>query len=109
MGRPKTPVDENQVEKLAALGATNCEIGDFFGLSESTIRERFREELTKGRADMKLRLRQLQWKSAQNGNVTMQIWLGKQLLGQTDKQIVEQTISGGESKLVIDLTGDEKK
>ena len=34
---------------------------------------------------MKMRLRQLQWKSAENGNVTMQIFLGKNILGQQDK------------------------
>ena len=32
-----------------------------------------------------MRLRQLQWKSAENGNVTMQIFLGKNILGQQDK------------------------
>ena len=31
-----------------------------------------------------MRLRQMQWKSAENGNVTMQIFLGKQVLGQSD-------------------------
>ena len=30
-------------------------------------------------------LRRQQFKSAEAGNVTMQIWLGKQYLGQTDK------------------------
>jgi hypothetical protein len=34
---------------------------------------------------MKLRLRQLQWQSASKGNVTMQIFLGKNMLGQQDK------------------------
>ena len=32
-----------------------------------------------------MRLRQLQWKSAEQGNVTMQIFLGKNILGQQDK------------------------
>ena len=34
---------------------------------------------------MKMRLRQLQWKSAEKGNVTMQIFIGKNMLGQQDK------------------------
>ena len=38
---------------------------------------------------MKMRLRQLQWKSAESGNVTMQIFLGKNILGQQDK--IEQS------------------
>jgi len=31
-----------------------------------------------------MRLRQLQWQSAEKGNVTMQIFLGKNMLGQMD-------------------------
>ena len=30
----------------------------------------------------------MQWKSAENGNVTMQIWLGKQVLGQSEQPMV---------------------
>ena len=33
----------------------------------------------------------MQWKSAEDGNVTMQIWLGKQVLGQAEKQEVTTT------------------
>ena len=33
---------------------------------------------------MKYKLRQMQWKSAERGNVPMQIWLGKQILGQSE-------------------------
>ena len=41
--------------------------------------------MTKGRAEVKIRLRQLQWKSADKANVTMQIFLGKNILGQKDR------------------------
>ena len=34
---------------------------------------------------MKIKLRKLQWKSAEKGNVTMQIFLGKNILGQQDR------------------------
>tara|TARA_R100000995_G_scaffold56261_1_gene27788 strand:- start:838 stop:1137 length:300 start_codon:yes stop_codon:yes gene_type:complete len=84
MARPKKHnIDTKQLQNLARLGCTNTEIGDFFGCSENTIR-RYGEYLTKGRAECKMRLRQMQWKSAENGNVTMQIFLGKQVLGQSD-------------------------
>lgn len=36
-------------------------------------------------ATAKPKLRKLQWQAAEAGNVTMQIWLGKQMLGQKDK------------------------
>ena len=31
----------------------------------------------------------MQWKAADKGNVTMLIWLGKQVLGQAEKQEVK--------------------
>lgn len=85
MPRQKLKINSEEVEKLALLGATNCDIADFFNCDEGTIRKRFSEVLTKARSNMRLRLRQIQWKAAEKGNVTMMIWLGKQMLGQTDK------------------------
>jgi hypothetical protein len=90
MARPKKyNIDTVQVQKLAQLGCTNKEMADFFGCSADLLEKSYSEFLTKGRAEQKIRLRQLQWKSAQNGNVTMQIFLGKNMLGQQDK--IEQT------------------
>ena len=86
MARPKKyKIDTKQVSKLAKLGCTNKEIADFFGCSADLIEKSYSEFLTKGRSEMKMRLRQLQWKSAEKGNVTMQIFLGKNILGQQDK------------------------
>ena len=92
MARPKKyNIDTDQVEKLAAYGCTNGEIASLFGCDESLIRKSYSEYLTKGRDKGKMRLRQLQWKAAEGGNVTMLIFLGKQILGQTDKTEVEFT------------------
>ena len=86
MARPKKyHIDTEQLQKLAKLGCTNKEMGDFFGCSADLLEKSYSEFLTKGRAEQKMRLRQLQWKSAENGNVTMQIFLGKNILGQQDK------------------------
>ena len=89
MARPKLNIDESEVEKLASYGCTNTEIADFFNCDEGTIRGRFSEILTKTRADLKKRLRKKQVEVAESGNVTMLIWLGKQMLEQTDKQEME--------------------
>ena len=90
MARPKKyNIDPGQVEKLAGFGCTNTEIASFYGCDESHIRKNYSEFLTKGRDKGKIRLRQLQWNSASSGNVSMLIWLGKQILGQTDKAEVE--------------------
>jgi len=85
MARPKKyNIDKKQVQNLARFGCTNVEIADFYGCDESLIRHSYSEYLTKGRSEQKLRLRQLQWASAEKGNIVMQIFLGKNILGQTD-------------------------
>ena len=89
MGRPKKyNIDILEVEKLAGYGCTNKEISDFFGCSADLIEKSYSEFLTKGRANLKKRLRKAQLKLALGGNATMLVWLGKQMLGQADKQEV---------------------
>ena len=90
VGRPKKyDIDTKQVEQLASFGCTNIEIGSFFGCSPDLLEKSYSEFLAKGRDKGKIKLRQLQWRSAERGNTTMLIWLGKQLLGQTDRQEIE--------------------
>ena len=92
MARPKKyNIDTKQVEQLASFGCTNTEIASFFGCDESLIRKSYSEYIAKGRDSGKIRLRQYQWAAAKKGNVAMLIWLGKQLLGQTDKQEITTT------------------
>jgi hypothetical protein len=90
MARPKKyQIDTIQLQKLATLGCTNKEMADFFGCSADLLEKSYSEFLTKGRAEQKMRLRQLQWKACENGNVSMLIFLGKNMLGQQDR--VEET------------------
>lgn len=86
MARPKLDIDANQVLRLAEIGTPNVDIAYVMGCSPDTIENRFRAELDKGRANGRTRLRQRQMELALEGNVPMLIWLGKQMLGQTDKQ-----------------------
>ena len=86
MARPKKyHIDTKQLQKLAKFGCTNIEMADFFVCSPDLLEKSYSEFLTKGSSEMKMRLRQLQWKSDEKGNVTMQIFLGKNILGQQDK------------------------
>jgi hypothetical protein len=85
MARPKLDIDPEQVQKLAKFGVSNVAIAEFFGCSEATIRQGFFDSLTKGRAERKITLHQRQYEAADNGNIAMLIWLGKQDLGQTEK------------------------
>jgi len=48
---------------------------------------KFEKFLTKGRANLKERLKRKQIQVAMQGNVSMLIWLGKQYLEQSDKVV----------------------
>jgi len=91
MARPKLKIDPKLVQDLAALGCKTTEIAVVVGCSVDTLDRSFAEEMAKGRENLKISLRRWQLESAKKGNVVMLIWLGKQLLKQTDK--VEQISS----------------
>jgi len=82
-------INPEKVEMLASFGCSTIEIAKFFGCDESTIRKKFSSELASGKEQMKIRLRQLQWKHASLGNTALLIFLGKQYLGQSEKQEVD--------------------
>ena len=87
----KSRVDREKVEMLSSFGCTIMEIAKFFLVDESLIRRDYKDELRRGKEQMKLRLRQLQWKYAEQGNTSLLIFLGKNYLNQTDKQQVDMT------------------
>ena len=92
MARPKKyNIDTKQVEQLASFGCTHIEIASFFGCSPDLLEKNYNKHLVKGKQKGKIRLRKWQMKSAERGNVAMLIWLGKQMLGQADKQEVTTT------------------
>ena len=93
-GRPKIKIDKEQFEKLCSINCTEEEIAGWFKCSVDTIRrfcvaeynEQFCEVYKRLSANGKISLRRTQFKIAEAGNATMAIWLGKQLLGQRDRQ-----------------------
>jgi hypothetical protein len=84
VGRNNIVVPPQEVEDLAALGCKDMEIAQWFGINDNTLRYQFSEELTKGRENLKQSLRRAQLKAALGGNVVMLIWLGKNILGQSE-------------------------
>jgi len=100
MARRQKLIDAKQVEELARIGCTEEDMATVLGVSVDTLQRRkrtcaeFRGAIEKGRASLRNSLRRLQVKKALEGNVTMLIWLGKQLLGQSDRQSTE--LSGPE-------------
>ena len=84
-GRPLAVIDGAKVEALARIHCTTAEIAAVLGCSPDTLERRFAALLKKGREEGRASLRRSQWKLANEGNATMCIWLGKQLLGQKDR------------------------
>jgi hypothetical protein len=114
MARPQKLIDPRQVEELARIGCTEEDMAAVLGVSVDTLQRRkraraeFRGAIEKGRASLRNSLRRLQVKKALEGNTTMLIWLGKQYLGQRDRQETELTGRGGEAvKVHLDAIGDE--
>lgn len=135
MARPRLSFNWDAVEALISLKASERYIAEYLlkkdGVSpadidgkmiqkkikllQRRITERwgcsfvqFREQKQE---DWKIELTQLQRKAAKSGNVTMQIWLGKQDLEQRDKESIKH---GNEDKegfkvIVEDYTTQEKK
>mgnify|MGYP001161897974 CR=1 FL=1 len=98
---PKLSVDRELFERLCAIQATKEEIAFTLGVSESTISAwcqrtygtSYIEAWKKFSVDGKTSIRRAQFKKGvEDGDKTMLIWLGKQYLGQSDKQEVRSEI-----------------
>ena len=83
-GRKRAQVDVQQLIKLAEIGCSTNEMGKFFGCDGSVIRRHYGTLLDQVKTRTKARLRQAQLDSALNGDKVMLIWLGKQMLNQSD-------------------------
>lgn len=87
-GRPKHQFTDTQVEQIKTLARCHCpdnEIAAFMGVSENTIQRHFGALLKESRDAGKCNIRAKQYRLAMDGNVSLLIWLGKQLLKQSDK------------------------
>lgn len=95
-GRPLIDIDWPQVEQLCKIQCTQEEIAAVVGCCLDTLQTRCADEIgvtfsefyKQKKEGGKASLRRNQWKLAQDGNATMQIWLGKQYLDQIDKKEV---------------------
>jgi hypothetical protein len=100
-GRPEKPIDLVVVERAASIGCTPEEIATVCKIGRSAFFDRMKthpevaDAIDRGRENGRATLRRLQWQRANAGSDTMQIWLGKQLLGQRDKQAVEHGVDEG--------------
>jgi AraC-like DNA-binding protein len=88
-----------QIEGAALVGARDKDLADAFGISERTLRSRFRTELTRARARGIIRLKQTAHHRALNGSDTLLIFLLKARGGMSERQAIEVVGAGGQPLL----------
>lgn len=101
-GRPKAlQADRRTLATVRGLGriqATTRECAAVLGVAHQTFitfksqNPVVGELLEQGQHLGRQSLRRKQFKAAESGNSTMLVWLGKQYLGQSDKQEIAQTV-----------------
>lgn len=89
-GRPREELDLKVLEGLGRILATWDEMAAALCVGRTTIARRlkepmYREAYERGKAIGLISLRRAQFRKALRGNATMQIWLGKQYLGQKQR------------------------
>lgn len=94
VGRPLKEIKQQTFESLCLIQCTQEEICAVLDVDDKTLTafckrtygRSFSDVYAEKRKGGKASLRRMQWKSAEGGNPTMQIWLGKQYLGQAEPQ-----------------------
>lgn len=102
-------IDWNKVDNALMAGASGNEICALLGISFDTLARKVLKEKNMPFADYKAQkrakgdsiLRAKQFDSALNGSIPMQIWLGKNRLGQTDKK---EVVSENKNTNTFDLS-----
>ena len=98
MARPKKVINQKQFESLCAIQCTQEEICNVLDVTDKTLTRwcnevynlSFSEVYEQKRDIGRMSLRRNQFKLAESGNTTMQIWLGKQILKQSESPIQDE-------------------
>lgn len=100
VGRRPRPIDPAQLRALAALGHTREEASSVLGFHRNQLRTRMeadealQQAWDEGRAEIAGKLRRAQVDLALKGNPIMLIWLGKNMLGQSDRKEITSEVHG---------------
>lgn len=118
MARPRKEINQDEFESLCVIQCTLPEITAYFdhklrGCSEDTIERWCKRTYGKGFAEIstvkreygKISLRRNQWRLAEK-NAAMAIFLGKNILGQSDTVKVESKADGKLADLIDGLRED---
>ena len=110
-GKPPTNLDLEELEKLCGLQCTMEEMGAWFGLNARTMKvkasqPKYREVMQRGYAKGRISVRRNQMKLLEEGNATMGVWLGKQLLGQRDDPRDAPAAGGSCPPFIVEIAVD---
>lgn len=116
MSRPLKPIDWKIVDKMLEAQCLGTEIAARFGLHPNTFYDRvlaekgvgFTEYSTQKKDYGKANVRIAQYKSALEGNTSMQVWWGKNYLGQKDQPTNTQEFNK-DLERILDALKEEKK
>ena len=97
MARPRKVINQKQFESLCAIQCTQEEICNVLDVTDKTLTRccnevynlSFSEVYEQKRDIGRMSLRRNQFKLAEGGNTTMQIWLGKQVLKQSENPVMD--------------------
>lgn len=101
MGRPKVDIDWRKVDRYLQAQCDGAGIAGLLGIHPDTLYKACERDNKVGftaysaqkRSEGKELLKAKQFETAMSGNVSMQIWLGKQYLGQRDKSETDHNIT----------------
>ena len=110
MGRPRKEIDKDMFEKFCGIFCTEEEIAGFFKCSTDTLERWCKRTYSKSFADVykiftangKMSLRRMQFKLAEK-SPAMAIFLGKNMLGQSDNVRMEAQVEGKLADLIDGL------
>jgi hypothetical protein len=103
-GRKKIVIDPETVKRLAQIMCTMEEMAHICKCSVDTLERRFADVIKEGRASGKMSLRRWQWEACKKGNSALLIWMGKQHLGQKDKQEISGADGGA---IAVTISADD--
>lgn len=97
-GRPRKVIDYDRVYRYGKIHCTISEIASIMDLDDTTLTKdkHFMDVYKKGMDKGKKSLRRIMYDLAREGNVTMLVWLSKNLMGFRDNKAFE--LSGSDGK-----------
>ena len=86
-------VDYKALYQLARIGSSIEEIRAMMGIPGWMLEQRLKVVIDAGKAQGRVAIRKAQFRNAIAGDSKMQVWLGKQYLGQTERAITSNTLT----------------